>query len=58
MKRRGLYFVLAAAFAIAAALNIADYGDGSTDRLHVILESLAAIGFLILGLRAGRSAPR
>lgn len=58
MKTRGTYFLFAGASAIIAVLAIADYGDGAQDRLFVALGTIGAIGFLIQGLRAGRSKTR
>jgi hypothetical protein len=58
VKQKGLYFVLAGASAIFAALNIVDYGDGPQDRLHVVIGTIGTIGFLIMGLRSGKSNAR
>jgi hypothetical protein len=55
VKTRGTYFVFAGASAIIAALAIADYGDGAQDRLFVVLGIIGAVGFLIQGVRAGKS---
>lgn len=58
VKQRGLYFVLAGASAIFAALTLADYGDGAQDRLHLILGCIGAVVFLIAGFRIGKSKRR
>jgi len=58
VKTRGTYFVFAGASAIVAALTIADYGDGAQDRLFVVLGAIGAVGFFIMGLRAGRPKAR
>lgn len=58
MKTRGTYFLFAACSAIIAALTLADYGDGAQDRLFVVLGTIGAVGFFIMGLRSGKPKAR
>jgi hypothetical protein len=58
LRTRGTYFLFAACAAIIAALTLADYGDGDQDTLFLVLGSIGAIGFFVMGLRAGNPKAR